>query len=401
MAVFDEQVPIQIGVWSRQMGFQGWVFGPHEISGTVRYNAASDCTFSVDADHDAVERLTIKGARVVVRYMRPIDEIRTLISGTVEEVNGDGVGGTAIRTFTVRDDFNLFNDIIGVPNPAGDMSEQGDSGTHDVHRGPAETVLKDVLAANATRQGIPITIDTDQGRGNNLALRVRMASLYDLFFPLLNESGIYARLVQVGDEIQCRVYTPVTYQFPITEGSGLIESGSFNFTNPTVTRVIVGAQGEGTARHFEEYVALEDGTAVLIEDVGSQATWESLYGLVRCGFVDARDIEAGANEAEDMRKRAEEALAEGQPTTGLSLTLVENDAFRFGVSYDVGVKVQVKMQHTPMLSDIVREVEYAWTPDDGLRFTPKVGAWDDSADARLINIVRKAARGVRQLQRSY
>src|SRR5690606_11954936 len=265
-----------------------------------------EALFELDADHPRVADLAAPGARAVLCYT-PAD---LWFSGTVEEVTGAGAAPVATRTFRVRDDWlDVFQDLVGWPNPDGDVDEQGDEGAYYRVSGKAETVVKDIVAQNATRCGLHLTTPASSGLGQDVTVQVRMHQLWDRLQPAVEQAGLGFRVVQkASPDRVLAVYEPATVAAVLTEDSGIVEEGSYKLSPPTVTRVVVGAGGEGVARNF-------------FQKIDSAA--ESLWGVKREVFIDARDLNPDELDPEDLEaealERADEALFEGAAKSGLQV----------------------------------------------------------------------------------
>lgn len=348
--------PFRISVYDKAFNPLDWIGAPLELHATVRHNAASIASFALDADDEQVAALTAPGSRVVIDYFHdPSDPLATmfLISGPVGERTGE-TGPAGTRTFDVDDDWNDVLGMLGYPNPAGGIDEQGDEDAYHTVTGSAEHVVKTFVAANATRLGLPVTVATDLDRGDNVTVSVRMHKLEDRLFPAVTQAGIGVSVQQSGATILVDCYEPAIIADPLTEASGVVASGKFTAHPPLVTRAVTGGGGEGTSRVFRRVI---DSTA------------EAAWGVKREVFVDARDTTDPAV----LDKRAQEAIAEGAAVTGLSANLSETDDFRYGVTINRGDTVPIQLVGAPLVTDTVTEAQFDWTDTDGLVVTPHVG----------------------------
>ena len=379
-------IPISIEAWTKDYVRRGVVARPESVSGMIAHNGPGAFEFTVPSDHPRVPDLSADGARAVILYRpEPGADPETLISGQLTDVSGKGASLAAIRTYRLKDDWTVLNEILGLPNPTGTMTQQGADTAYFTRTGPAEDVVTQIVAPNATRQGVNLTVPASLGRGASCEVSVRMHPLSDRLFPTIDQAGIGVRIVQRGSDRVLEVYEPTTRSRVLTETSGVVTDGDWTLTMPTVTRVIVGAGGEGTARVFREYV---------------DAALETRFGVSRAVFVDARDVDpADPNLTTILQARADEALAEGAPKTSVSATLTETRAFRYGRSYRLGDRISLRLAGSPVLSDLVREVSFSYTADGGLEIVPKVGAWSESATDDLYRKVATLARAARDAQR--
>lgn len=381
-ASLEDEPPITITAWTKSYVRRGPVAGFNSCEITFMHNAPGEATFTVDADHERVPDLVADGARAVLYY----EPANAYFSGTVEEITGEGAAEVATRTFRVRDDWAaIFQDLIGWPKPASAITTQTDA--YYKLSGPAETVVKQVAGLNAIRAGVVMGGASTLGRGSNISVSLRFHPLVDRLFPAVDQAGIGVRVVQKTTATRdLEVYVPVTRGTVLTEESGIVESGSYQITPPTVTRVVVGVGDEGPNRGLYEF-----------KDTAAEAQ----YGLKREVFVDARDIEkADPNAATLAQERANEALAEGAAKSGLQVVLTETESFRFGSAFNIGDTVSIQLTGAPVLSDRVREVHVSWSATGGLLVTPIVGGWQDSVDDKVMKIVAAAAKSARNFRSS-
>jgi len=127
---------------------------------------------------------------------------------------------------------------------------------------------------------------------------------------------------------------------------------------------------------------------------------ETAYGVRLSARRDARDVESTDPNLEAvLTARMDEALAEGAAKASLKCELVESDAFKFGVTFGLGDRVAIRLAGAPVVTDTVRSVAFDWSPGDGVRVTPRVGEWSDSADAPLVKQVTALTRAVSNIEK--
>ena len=368
--------------WDKNYNRKGQVGKVIDADVTGRHNTLGSCDFTVSARNNRVADLSADGARVTVDYYPDTGwtPIR-FYSGEVENIHGEGRAEKATRTFTVTDDWNILNTIIGWPKPASAITAQTDA--YYVSTGPAETVVKDIVGANATRAGIDLTVPASAGLGDTVTVKIRMHPEADRLFPAVDQAGIGVRVVQVGDHRELQVYAPTTYPRVLTEDSKIIQGNSFDLQRPRLTRVVVGAGGEGTARAFKTFV---------------NAAREAQLGTVMEQFIDARDVATITDP--EVQARVDEAMAENAAKASMDVTLVERGSFRFGKTFHLGDQISVQPAGlSSPITDLVRAVQITKTTDAGVRVTPMVGDWAESTDAKLQKIVAQLAKSLRDLKR--
>lgn len=351
------------------------------------WNGAGSLTFTVLADSPRIAALTAPGARVVATLNRPgFAAPKVLISGPVMERRGIGMTEIPERIFTVADDARIFDEIVCWPVPGAAITAQGTADYHVVS-GPAETVLRTLVSANAPRQGVPVDVAASAGLGPTMTAKVRMHLLSDKIIPRISSLGLGVKVQQDPDEAVRRLLTwiPTTHTKVLTEESGIVLPGAeFAIQAPSATRVIVGAGGEGTARVFREIV---------------DAPLEAAWGVSRSIFLDARDIApTDPNLSALIAERAAEALAENAAMTSLKIELVETDNWQFGVTFELGDIVPIRLVGESVMTDRINEVQLSWQAGSGLEITPRIGAWEESPSDRLQKLVAKALRTGRNLE---
>lgn len=379
-------LPFDITVYDKDYNRKGPLGAPMNLTGEAVFNAAGSLEFTVPADHPRILDLIEPGARVVVKYKPTSDhEPIDLISGRVSSEAGTGTLAPT-KTFTVTDDWTVLSDEVQCwPNPTGTINQQGDEDAYFTRRGPAETVLKQILAPNVTRQGTELTIPATAGLGSTITGQMRFHTVAERLFPAVEDAGLGVRVIQQDDTRVLDVFEPATFPRVLTQESGVVAAGEYSVTAPTVTRVLIAAGGEGTARVVREKI---------LSDL------EDEHGVVLPAFRDARDVnnDEGNLEAE-LVERMDETLEEGAPKASLKCELAETGWFRFGVSFNVGDRVSVQLAGAPVITDVVRAVAFEWSPGDGVKVTPRVGEWSDVADAALIGRVASLSRAVSNLEK--
>lgn len=376
-------VSFDVEVYDKDLARVGWLKAYLSVTATPRHNRQPTGALTVASDHHLVPALNAPGARVVLRT----DGLT--MSGPVRVDASEGAGPQEVITYQVEDDWRLLRRLLAWQVPAAAITAQS-SAEYAVYTGPAETVVKAMLTANLTRMGSAmrptVTVAADQGRGATITVQARMHAPVDRLFPLVDQAGIGVSVTQVGTGLVVDCYEPGTFPITLSYAAGTITGGSWSRTGPQVTRVVVGAGGEGTARVFRTYA-----------DAALEAEW----GDVIEGFVDARDIDPADPDLETlMAARGAEALAEGAPKAGLSLDLAETGTFRYGAGgVVVGDTVTAELAPGLTVTDVIREATLTDTPSDGLVVAPVLGERSDN-DTATARAVAALARTIRDRARS-
>lgn len=379
-------LPFDVEVFTKAYVPKGHLGAVLSLSGQVAFNSAGSLEFTIPESHPRRADLSADGARVTLHY-RPTPDLRVfMLSGRVDEVGGGGSPKAPWRRFRVIDDWTVLSDEVQCwPNPTGTISQQGDDEAYFTRSGPAETVVKQTLTPNVARQGTVLSIPATASRGSSITLKTRFHVFAERAFPLVEQAGLGVRVRQQDATRVLDVFEPHTYPRVLTQDSGVVSSGEYSVSAPTVTRVVALGPGEGTARVTRQKIA----TAL-----------ETAHGVRLPLVVDARDVDAAdPNLDAILTERMDEALAEGAPRASITCELVETATFRFGVAFDVGDRVTIRLTKAPPVTDIVRTVDFTWEPGSRPKVTPKVGDWADTSDAAMVKQVKSITRSLSNLQK--
>jgi len=374
--------PFQLTVFDSSYSRRGIVNRPLSISGAVRVGAPGELTFSAPMDDRRMPALLADGARVRLDYRYDEDsDFEPIYSGVVEEITGAAQLKGGSRRFSVYDDWAaVFNDWLGIPNPTGTQDQQGDDAAYLTYTGPAETVLKQHVAAARTRLGDSLTIPATAGRGPSVSVAVRMHPLADRLFPTISSNDLIVRVLQLDNVRTLVVDEPTIRTRELTQESGIVTAAELLIAPPKITRAILGAGGEGEARLFRFKV---------------RSDWETQFKIRRERFIDARDVAiADANRETILEQRWQDALAENGPRASVSAVLAETKRWRFGKTYRLGDQVAIRPANSDALADYVREVRFDWTTS-GRSIVPIVGEWSESATDKLWRAVSRSMRAQR------
>ena len=160
-----------------------------------------------------------------------------------------------------------------------------------------------------------------------------------------------------------------------------MQSWSWTQNEPTATRTVIGGQGDGIYRMFRQVI-----------DSGREVDMNRIIER----FRDARDTD----DPDELYSRGQETIDEGAAKAGLSLTLSETPAFKYGQNVRVGDVVTIQVGPGVTVTDVLTSATLSWTNDDGWKITPKVGDVADSTDIVLAQAINKLARVLSNQQRT-
>lgn len=363
---------LKITVFDKAFKRKGWIGNPESVRVTVGFNVVGSAEVTFPADHPRTADVMAPGARLIIE-LEGLPQ--PLISGPVRSASGEGPEGQSSITVTVEDDLRLLWRVLGWQVPTAAISAQS-TAEYRTYTGNAETILKNAVTENAVnRLGLPVTVAPNLNRGAAISggIKFRMHPLAERLFPAVEQAGLGVRVYQSGAGLRLDVYEPQDYPKVISEAAGTLRSWSWSTTGPTVTRVVGGGRGEGTARVFRSAV---------------DAPLETQYGDKVEVFSDARNGETNA----ELDQSNTEVLTEGKPKSGLALELSETPYFRYG-TVQVGDKVSIKAGGLT-ITDVLRTATITWDRQGGLQVNPMVGEISDSAEAKTAKAIRKLWQGL-------
>lgn len=246
---------------------------------------------------------------------------------------------------------------------------------YDVQTGPAETVMRHYVDANAINPAdytriVPFLslAQVDGGRGGTTKQSARFDVLTDLLESICAASGLGYRGRWSWDDR--RLY------FEVLQGVDLTASVHLS---PALGNCTIKGYNESTGLAPSVAVVAGQGEAAdrMVVDVGKEA---GLCGLARRErFVDARDLTTEA----DLRQRGAEKLAEDGDTTTLEIEYIQTAAYQYGDDFDIGDVVHVEYLDIASMDARIVEIveEYA---REGERLTLVLGTeWPD-----LVSLLR-------------
>lgn len=370
--------PVRIEIFDKAFRSVGTVGDPRYVTVIPRYNDVGQMQFAVRSDHHRIGQLLERGAQV-----RVLDDADAhIMSGWVKSRTQYGPEMSSYLDFNVVDHFAALRTILGWVVPGNAITAQGTAGTNWTMVGPAETVLKEALKANGVnRLGLPIFVPGSLGRGATVQGKLRMQGLFERLFPVVDGAGIskagvgFDMRLLPGRGLTLDTYVPRVRPAPLTEASGAIRSWSHSYEEASVTRAIIGGQGEGTLRLWREF---------------SVPATETAIGWKHEVFRDARDT----NDPTTMYDRGRETVTEGAAKAGFSVEFGQTPQFYYGgAGVRVGDQITIEVGGQ-RLTDILTEATLSWTNDTGWETRPRVGERDLKADSKLIAFVSKIGRAL-------
>lgn len=326
----------------------------------LRYNKIGGWKVSLRGDHPLLETLRSPGSGLIVTGPTGVIISGPTASATYTKTSSDTTGTWEIIG---TDDSIILGERLAYPVPStDDLSLQ--TAAYDTRTGPAETVVKEYVAANmgasapASRRITALTVDTDLGRGQTVKGNARFESLGALAESLLVTSALGFDVIQNGSNLTFNIYEPVDRSATIRMDVDNLRltSSTYSYTSPVATRVIVGGSGDGAAR-----ILLERSST---DSVAAETTWGRRIEV----FSDSRSSSASV----DLAQSGDEILTDkGKTIESISVKPSDDETMALGRDWGLGDKVTVVVGTLEVVK-VVSEIAIAVT-DDGIKIGATVG----------------------------
>lgn len=426
---------------------------------TERWLAQGTGEVSVSATHPKLPTMLEPGCRYIVRF-RDQNNFESVVGcGVLRDPVGDFMPGGSIR-FQLEDDWRVLNNMLmwvrpevglvassltdpaqsneATPAPAAG-TDTGRTGYWYVGPGAvsAEAAVRTIVNTHvADRVEAALgydrynaSVDADRGPDvSDLITQFRFGTVAEAIVPLLEYANLGFRFQASSSAGSVPVgatgvfWEPVTWPTTLTPDSGVIVGGEWSLKYPTATDVVVGGPGELASRAFkgafdaslrEEY---GDMIEVFRNATGAPLEWPTtLAEQFRVAkYYHLLTIADGVTTVQQaaferfLDAAAADVLADGAPTSGVSLTLQESEGFRFGGipmagdrrGFATGDYVTVAPSRQTNLARLTfteRITETTLTQSaNGLTITPQVGKRIGDPDREIAETIRAIATSNRR-----
>jgi len=364
--------PFQIEVFNAAYQKLGEVGAYRACEFVLRHNDIGSWKITLTPDQGGNNTLPYPGRRIRVMY-RGVQILSGPVDGWMRIRNGQE-RYTEVWGF---DDLYWLSKRVAYAEPGATFPSPGTVFTQasyaDYRSGVAETMIKGWVSANAvTRLAVPgLSVATDQARGSTgKAYGPRFESVFEAAQRIANVSGLGLSVKQTGAGLVFDVYAPVAQPVRLSERLQNLESWQYTVQAPTMSRAVMGGQGEALARKFLQKTLSS-----------SETDWG-----IREEFHDARDVELDA----DLVKRADEDLATAAPTAGFSVVPRDSQAMAFATHYNLGDTVTIEDEQGVLMTDVIREVRLMHDQSGRVTVTPVTGSAEASDKSTAIyRLVRR------------
>lgn len=370
----------------------GEIDDEQELEVNVRHLEAGAWKVVLDASSASAELLEV-GEGILFEVDGTIRLSGPKRPHTTEVSEEDGGRGTI--TFNGESDSAIRRVIWPAYDELITSSGTTQSSAYVVLSGAAETVIRTLVdrqagpSALSERRQDGLVLSTDQGRGSTVTTKTRFEDLRETIHGLAEAGGIGWDIIQSGSDLELVFYEPAdlseTARFSVDLGN--VTSYTYELTPPEVTDVIVGIGGEDTSRIFYRFAERDQ-------------LWPH---LIREELIDQRQVDPTASPGDDdyvdpdeaAEQAATERLEEGRGVASVKFEPIDTERLAAGRDYDRGDTVTFETELGP-ITDIIREMTYTRTPDDGMLITPSIG--EEQERPSIYKRVARVRRDVNQLQ---
>jgi hypothetical protein len=365
----------------------GEISAEHTMEIVDRHLAVGSWTITVDAG-SADARLLRDGDGIV--FLRDGAVAFSGPTRLVERVHNADEGGYGTLTASGTCDLAWLSRLVW-PQPNVDITSAGVTFTAESYRlgpGKAETVLR-TLADQHAGAGAPVAsrrvpglvlAPVDQQQGGNVSVSARFDSLLEVMFDTAARGRVGFDVRQRGDgALELSVYPErdrtAHARFSIELGN--LRSYQYTINPPEATFVVVADDGEKSTRRFWGFDRPDP-------------LWP---GLRIEEFLDGADLEGTAQAK--AQEAANARLDEARGLASVTFEPIDTEAVVLGRDYRKGDTVSIEVDGMPY-DDVVREIRYTRTADEGQVVMPVVG--QDEESPRIYRRLARLQRKVHSLE---
>jgi hypothetical protein len=336
---------------------------PEDLVGfqaVLRKNDIGSWKCTLPVGHRLAEQLRLPGAGIIVSFAQG-----TLLSGPTTSVITNQSIDDYEGTYEISgvDDSVILKERLAYPTPStADVTAQ--TTAYDVRTGAASDVMKEYVnvnigaAAPAARRVPQLSIDETEPLGPTVTGSARFETLQELLTALADVSDLGFTVEQVGSNLKFQVYEPVdrSANVRLDLQNGRLNKSEYAYSQPLVTRTIVGGSGDAEARVFIERSSADS--------LDAEAAWNRRIEI----FNDSRST----TDLTELQQAGDEVLAnDGKTIVSVSISPSDDQTMLFGVDWNLGDKVTVVVGPVELVS-VVTEVGVLISAD-GVRVGATVG----------------------------
>lgn len=346
------------------------------LSGSAVLRNSNVSTFSLKVDNYN----PITGRFTTGWHIELEDDGVQLLTGQPDKITVETTNGVSDMTISGQSHMRWVQDMITIPTPSKPVDEQEESAYYTA-KGNAGTLIYDLLRTHIgqdarTENQRPLTVIMD-AEGAVTSINSRFQNLLEDVRALVGDLRVRTWMEDNQIFIGALPTQDLTRSVRLSAASGGLTGYTYELSAPTVTRVLVAGQGQGTDRTLKLHT-------------GNENQW----GVDVLQFQDRRDTD----DADELEKAGADTLEEGQEQASVTLETTDMIGKRFGVDFNLGDKVTVTLADGVTITDVVQTAEIDWS-ETGRTVKLQIGPTQEELDAPAwVAKVHKLRTELRRLQ---
>lgn len=336
---------------------------PQDLVGftaVLRKNNVGNWSIPLPAGHVMADALRSPGAGIIVTGPSGVILSGPTTSAKLSQTQEDPKGTWEI---TGVDDSIILAERLAYPTPTvSDVAAQ--TKEYDARTGVASTVMHAYVSANigatatVARKIANLTAAADPGLGSSVSASARFDQLGELLAGIAAIDGLVFDVRQSGTNLEFLVFAPTDRSATVRMDidNNRLTQASYVYRAPVMTRSIVGGQGEGTQRIFQEVTNTDS--------LAAETSWGRRIEV----FKDQRNA---VQDAELTQAGLEELVVKGRTIEGVSVSPTDDLTMAYGTDWGLGDKVSIVVGSTTV-TRTVTEVGLLIS-EDGVRIGATVG----------------------------
>jgi len=330
------------------------------FTAVLRKNNVGNWSIPLPSGHAMADALRSPGAGIIVTGPSGVILSGPTTSAKLTQSQENPKGTWEISGV---DDSIILAERLAYPTP-GSSDVAAQIKEFDARTGVASTVMHAYVSANigatatAARKIANLTAAADPGLGSSVSASARFDQLGELLANIASIDGLVFDVRQVGTNLEFVVFAPTDRSATVRMDidNNRLTQAQYVYRAPVMTRSIVGGQGEGTQRIFQE-----------VTNTDSLAA-ETSWGRRIEAFKDQRNA---VEDAELIQAGLEELVIKGRTIEGVSVTPTNDLTMAYGSDWGLGDKVSI-VAGTTTITRTVTEVGLLIS-EDGVRIGATVG----------------------------
>lgn len=365
----------------------GDVWAPKSLDVSLRWNRVSTAVVKVALGDPSVPALLEDGVRIKIWRNGEL-----VFTGCVDllEINGPTSIGQVSATF--QSDWAIMHQLVS--HPYGSGAPGNDPEFYFKSSGAAEAVAKDLIRQSAAKWGasyVSVRPNHSPALGGSVSISTRYEDLNAILMPIVDQQNVGITVIHDGSKLVVECVAVTDFPRTLDEASGIVADWSLSSAAPNATKITSGSS----------YTETGSTTRKWYETTSTDAALASKWG-VRVGFKAPDGGKSGEDLAAvqaNVQQATTAGLKDNGPKTGISVKLSETGTFEYGAASGllVGKRVAIDLEGVKR-TDILREVQFSYSAENGDKTTPVVGDIAGDPDNNLGAFLASVKKGLKRLE---